>query len=74
MRQINAIRSVLPGDAITLIIRIEAVLQIVAAAWEAVVIRLSVDNDSKLEIAAREAPTSHRTGMVNRATPLMNRR
>ena len=74
MRQISVVRSVLSRNAIGMIIRVEAIPQIVAAAWEAVVIRLSVDNDSKLEIAAREAPTSHQTGMVNRATPLMNRR
>ena len=64
MRQISVIRSVLSRDAIALVIRVEAILQIVAAAWEAVVIRLSVDNDCKLEIAAREAPTSHHAGWL----------
>ena len=64
MRQISVIRSVLSRDAIALVIRVEAIPQIVAAAWEAVVIRLSVDNDSKLEIAAREAPTSHHAGWL----------
>ena len=64
MRQISVIRSVLSRNAIALIIRVEAIPQIVAAAWEAVVIRLSVDNDCKLEIAAREAPTSHHAGWL----------
>ena len=67
MRQISVVRSVLSGDAIAMIIRIEAIPQIVAAAWEAVVIRLSVGNDRKLETATREVLASHRDSMVDRA-------
>ena len=74
MKRVSTIGSILPRHTNNPMVLVGAVLQVVAAVWEAVVIRLSVGNDRKLEKAVREAPPSIATAVVDRATPLMNRR